>query len=79
MAMIDDDEDDDDVAINEISNNMKLPIYAVLVGRVSFLHTLIVVLVRFDQWCFVLCCLLFFSFLGKTHAHSADLRKRERS
>lgn len=38
MAMI-----DDDVAINGNSNNMKLPIYAVLVGRVSFLHTLIVV------------------------------------
>lgn len=57
MAMIDDDDDDDDdVAINEISNNMKLPIYAVLVGRVSFLHTLIVVLVRFliSGVCFML-------------------------
>lgn len=79
MAMIDD--DDDDVAINEISNNMKLPIYAVLVGRVSFLHTLIVVsgiLVRLllffylDRWCFLVHVLLFFLFLGKKHAHSAD-------
>lgn len=69
MAMID---DDDDVAINEISNNMKLPIYAVLVGRVFFLLTLIVffVLVRFliDGVCFMLSS--FFSFLGKKHAHS---------
>lgn len=61
MAMIDD--DGDDVAINEISNNMKLPIYAVLVGRVSFLHPLTVVffplficlfscfVLFFDWWC----------------------------
>lgn len=69
MAMIDDDDDDnddddDDVAINEISNNMKLPIYAVLVGRVSFLHTLIVVLVRFLISGVCLCCLPFFSLFG---------------
>lgn len=64
MAMIDD--DGDDVAINEISNNMKLPIYAVLVGRVSFLHPLTVVFslclfVCFVFWLvvFVLCCFLF--------------------
>lgn len=58
MAMI----DDDDVAINEISNNMKLPIYAVLVDRVSFLHTLIVVSrfsSFFDRWCLFM--LSFFS------------------
>lgn len=45
--MIGNDDDDNEVAINEISNNMKLPIYAVLVGRVSFLHSLIVILVYF--------------------------------
>lgn len=36
MAIVINDEVDG-VAINEMSNNMKLPIYAVLVGRVSFL------------------------------------------
>lgn len=51
MAMIDD--DGDDVAINEISNNMKLPIYAVLVGRVSFLHPLTVVFSLCLFVCFV--------------------------
>lgn len=67
-------DDDDDVAINEISNNMKLPIYAILVGWVSFLHTLIVVLVR---WC-LFYVVIFFLFLGKKHAHSSD-KKREHS
>lgn len=51
MAMI----DDDDVAINEISNNMKLPIYAVLVGRVSFLHPLTVVFPFVYLFVFLFC------------------------
>lgn len=58
---------------------MKLPIYAVLVGRVSFLQTLIVVLVCFFCYfwsmVFVLCC-PFSRFGLKKHAHSADLKKR---
>lgn len=57
MAMIDD--DGDDVAINEISNNMKLPIYAILVGRVSFLHPLTVVF----SLCLFVCFLVLFCFL----------------
>lgn len=65
MAMIDN-ENEEDVAINGISNNMKLPIYAVLVGCVSFLHTLIVVLVRFliDGLLFYIVCPLFYILLG---------------
>lgn len=78
MAMIDDDDnndDDDDVAINEISNNMKLPIYAVLVGRVSFLHTLIVVLVCF--WSVVFVYVVFISsLLGKEACAQCRLKKR---
>lgn len=83
MAMIDD--DDDDLAINEISNNMKLPIYAVLVGRVSFLHTLIVVscfssvfFVFF--WSMVFCFMLssFFSF-GVKSMRTVQIKKREHS
>lgn len=40
MAMIYDYYEDDDVAINESSNNMKLPIYADLVGWSLIFYTL---------------------------------------
>jgi len=75
----DDGDDNDDVAINEISNNMKLPIYAVLVGRVSFLHSNCRFSSFFDRWCFVLCCLPFFSsFLGVKSMRTVQIKKRER-
>lgn len=59
---------------------MKLPIYAVLVGRVSFLQTLIVVLLCFFLFFLVdgvlFYVVLFLVFDLKKHAHSADLKKR---
>lgn len=74
MVMIDD--DDDDVAINDIFQQHETAYLCHLVGRVSFLHTLTVVLVRslIDGVCFMLS--FFFLFWVKSMRTVQNIKKK---